>query len=76
MFAVEATDPDVSFSIEIGDSVVVQAGAAPTGAPVLRGDAVELTEALSIRAPLPDDTPAEWHVLLGGLDAAFDTSAV
>ena len=71
-FAVEVTDPDASFTIEIGDSVAIRDGAASSGAPLLRGDAVALTEALSIRAPLPADTPAEWRVLLGGLEAAFD----
>ena len=48
-------------------------GAIPSGAPCLRGDAVELVEALSIRAPLPDSAPPEWHELLVGLATAFDT---
>jgi uncharacterized protein (TIGR03083 family) len=73
VFAVEVTEPDVAFTLEIGDSVVVRNGAAPAGAPRLRGDAVELVEALSIRAPLPDSTPPEWHELLVGLQRAFDT---
>jgi uncharacterized protein (TIGR03083 family) len=70
-FAVDATEPDTSFWLEIDESVHVHDGAPPADTPCLRGDAVELTEALSIRAPLPDATPTEWHELLRGLAAAF-----
>jgi hypothetical protein len=73
VFAVEVTDPDASFTIEIGNEVVIQAAPAPSGAPLLRGEAVALTEALSLRAPLPADAPAEWRALLVGLETAFDT---
>ena len=45
--------------------------AAPIDAPCLRGDAVTLVEALSIRAPRPDSTPVEWKQMLGGLETAF-----
>ncbi len=71
-FVVQATDPDVSFVLEVADSVLVRDGAADGDAPCLRGDAVQLVEALSIRAPLPDAAPSEWRRLLGGLAAAFD----
>jgi uncharacterized protein (TIGR03083 family) len=71
MFAVETTDPHARFVLEVGDSVAVRAGAAPDDAPCLRGDAVALVEALSIRAPLPDSAPVEWRALLGGLETAF-----
>jgi uncharacterized protein (TIGR03083 family) len=71
-FAVEARDPDTRFWLEIdGSSVHVHSGAAPADTPSLRGDAVELTEALSIRAPLPADAPPEWRALVGGLATAF-----
>ena len=70
-FAVEATDPYLHFVVEVGDSAGVRDGSLPAGAPCLRGDAVHLVEALSIRAPLPDSTPTEWRQLLGGLEAAF-----
>jgi uncharacterized protein (TIGR03083 family) len=70
-YGVEAHDPDVRFWLDIDDSVHIHDGEAPSGAPCLRGNAVELTEALSIRGPLPDDTPAEWHELVGGLATAF-----
>jgi uncharacterized protein (TIGR03083 family) len=72
MFAVEVTDPDASFTLEIGDAIVIRSGSVPSGVPVLRGDAIRLTEALSIRAPLPADTATEWRELLRGLEAAFD----
>jgi uncharacterized protein (TIGR03083 family) len=70
-YGVAATDPEVRFWLEIDESVSIHDGAAPEGAPCLCGNAVELTEALSIRGPLPDDTPGEWHELLVGLATAF-----
>lgn len=71
-FAIEVVDLDTSFTVEIGESVAVRDGTPPSDAPRLRGDAVELVEALSIRAPLPDTAPPEWHKLLAGLATAFD----
>lgn len=71
VFAVAATDPDLRLAIEIGETVAVHDGSPPDDAPCLRGTAVELVEALSIRAPLPTSTPPEWHQLLGGLATAF-----
>jgi len=70
-YGVEARDPDLQFWVEIDDSVRVHDGTPPPGAPCLRGDTVALTEALSVRGPLPDDTPDEWRALLGGLTTAF-----
>ncbi len=71
-FGVEARDPDTRFWLEIdGISVHVHDGEAPAGTPCLRGDAVALTEALSIRAPLPVGAPDEWQELVGGLTTAF-----
>jgi len=32
-----------------------------------------LIEALSIRAPLPSDTPSEWQMLVHGLATVFDS---
>jgi uncharacterized protein (TIGR03083 family) len=74
VFAVDAKDPDISFVLEVGESVAVRAGAAPGDAPCLSGNAVELVEALSIRGPLPTTAPAEWRRLLGGLATAFDSA--
>ncbi len=68
---VDATDPDVAFTIVVDDSIGVRDGV--TNAPCLRGPAVELVEALSVRAPLPADTPEQWRTLLTtGLAAVFD----
>ena len=71
VFAVEATNPDSCFTVEVGESVEVRDNPAPAGAPCLRGDAVGLVEGLSIRAPLPDSTPPGWQQLLEGLAHAF-----
>jgi uncharacterized protein (TIGR03083 family) len=70
-FAVEATDPTLCCLLSVGDSVAVQDGNAAPGVPCLRGDAVTLVEALSIRAPLPPSAPPEWLGLLEGLATAF-----
>ena len=72
--AVEATDPAIRFVVEIDESVSLRDGGA-TGVPCLRGDAVALVEALSLRAPMPASIPAEWSLLLAGLATAFDAVA-
>lgn len=72
VFAVDAGDPDVCLTLEVGESVAVREGPGPGDAPCLRGEAVALVEALSIRGPLPRSTPPEWRRLLSGLAAAFD----
>jgi uncharacterized protein (TIGR03083 family) len=72
VFSVETTDPELCLRLEIRDSVAVRAASAPSDAPCLRGDAVELVEALSLRAPLPPLTPTEWRRQLEGLATAFD----
>jgi uncharacterized protein (TIGR03083 family) len=71
VFAVETSGPPSSFAIEVADIAAVRDGVDAPDAPCLRGDAVELLEALSIRAPLPASTPAEWRQMLGGLELAF-----
>lgn len=73
VFAVEATDPSIRFVLDIGESVSVRDEAAAVAVPCLRGDAVELTEALSLRAPMPATTPIEWTNLVAGLATAFDS---
>jgi uncharacterized protein (TIGR03083 family) len=73
VLAVDATDPDVGFVLDVGESVAVRDGASGE-APCLRGDAVELVEALSLRAPLPPTAPVEWRTVLEGLATAFDAA--
>jgi uncharacterized protein (TIGR03083 family) len=71
VLALDATDPGLSLILEIGESVAVRDGSAPPDAPCLRGDAVALVEALSVRGPLPRSTPSDWIQLLEGLATAF-----
>lgn len=71
IYAVEATDPETQFVMEVADTVVVRLATIDDSMPVLRGDAVELIEALSLRRPMPATAPAEWVQLLVGLTAAF-----
>jgi uncharacterized protein (TIGR03083 family) len=70
--AVEATDPDIQFVVEVGESVVVRAGHAPSDALRLHGSAVELVEALCFRVPLPCSVPVDQQWLLNGLAEVFD----
>jgi uncharacterized protein (TIGR03083 family) len=72
VYAVEATDPVIRFVLDVTDSVAVRERAAEGGVPCLRGEAVELIEALSLRTPMPTTTPIEWSHLLGCLETAFD----
>jgi uncharacterized protein (TIGR03083 family) len=70
-FAVEATEPQLGCVLDVGESVAVRDDIAPPEVPCLRGGAVALVEALSIRAPLPPSAPSEWRGLLQGLATAF-----
>jgi uncharacterized protein (TIGR03083 family) len=72
VLAVEATDPTVQFVLDAGRAVGVSPGPGGDSVPCLRGDAVDLAEALSLRGPLPADAPIEWRQMLTHLEAAFD----
>ena len=76
VLAIDATGPDVVVVVDIGEQVVVRAGAA--GAPTvelrLAGDAVELLEALSVRRPLTQLIPADSVWMLRGLSDTFDVA--
>lgn len=76
LFAVEATDPAMTFVIEVDASVHVREGAAAPGIPVLRGSAVDLVEALTSRLPLPASAPAEWRRLHNGLRETWNLTLV
>ena len=71
---VVATDPEVSFVVDVGPTVVVSEAPAPTDGPRLVGDAVALVEGLSFRGPLDHylDEPDQW--LVGGLGQVFDVA--
>lgn len=71
-FAVDATNPDVRFVIDVQNSVHAYSTLSIDEIPCVRGGAVTLTDALSLRTPLPPNTPAEWQQLLMGLKATFD----
>ena len=70
--AVHVHDPDLRLRVVLGETVVVEDGDAPDGAPTLTGGAVELLEAVSLRAPFPADAPPEATAALRGLDEVFD----
>jgi uncharacterized protein (TIGR03083 family) len=73
--AIAADEPATSFAIDVTDSVAVTLDVEPAaGVPTLRGPAVELAEALSMRTPLPASAPAEWVRLRNGLGTAFDAA--
>ncbi len=70
---VVAGDPDVSFTLTISDAVHVR-DVPPVGLPCLSGPAVDLVEALSVRAPMPVGAPDEWHRHARCLATVFDVS--
>ena len=76
VLAIDATGPDVVVVVDIGEEVVVRAGAAraPTVELRLAGDAVELLEALSVRRPLTQLIPADSVWMLRGLSDTFDVA--
>jgi len=78
-FAVETTDPSITYTLDIGERVEVRAGLAAAdaadAAPRLTGAAEGLLEAVSLRAPMPASAPAAWRALVGGLATAFDQPA-
>jgi uncharacterized protein (TIGR03083 family) len=70
---VQARHPDLVFTVEVGHRVSVRPGASPDATAVVEGDAVDLLERFSCRAPLPrvaDDH--RW--LVDGLHKAFDAA--
>ncbi len=79
VFAVEADDPDESFVLDVDDCVNVRdrnnrdlAHTDLADEMCLRGAALTLVEALSLRVPLPASAPDPWQDLLRGLATAFD----
>lgn len=71
-FGIEATAPDFQCVMTVTDAVAIRMERPDGSVPVLRGPAVQLTEALSTRLPLPADAPPEWHRLLAGLEYTWD----
>lgn len=72
-FTVTAAGPDVEFTVRIGaDRVHVAAGADADADMHLRGNAVELLEAFSVRAPFPVEVPVPHAWMVHGLAETFD----
>ncbi|MEQ1874659.1 MAG: maleylpyruvate isomerase family mycothiol-dependent enzyme [Ilumatobacteraceae bacterium] len=69
--AVQATTPDAAFVVEVGDHVHVRTGSAKADL-LLNGPAVDLVEALSIRAPLKQSIPTDLKWMVNGLAEVFD----
>jgi uncharacterized protein (TIGR03083 family) len=73
----EVSDPDLRIAVEIGPTVVVHAGSADPADPAgratatLAGDAVDLLEALSLRAPLTAAMADDDRWMLGCLAEVF-----
>ena len=68
------TNPTLVFTAHIGDLVSVRDGVGAADL-TLTGDAVELLEALSYRAPLRQHVPESASWLLAGLGDFFETSS-
>jgi uncharacterized protein (TIGR03083 family) len=66
------TDPTIDAVAEVDGIVSVRAGRLDGADVTLTGDAVEVLEALSIRAPLAATVPADAAWLLDGLATVFD----
>jgi hypothetical protein len=75
VLAAKVTGPPLGFILDGGECVAVRDEPAPPQAPCLRGDAVTLVDALSLRAPVPASLPPEWCEVFGGLATAFTTGS-
>lgn len=70
--AVAATSPDDAFTIDVGDQIAIRSGAMGDADLEIEGDALELLEAFSVRAPLAAPVPPDHAWLVDGLAIAFD----
>jgi uncharacterized protein (TIGR03083 family) len=73
VLAVDVADPDVCFTVRVGERADVHAGVEAGADLTLTGDAVELLEALSVRAPLRQRIPNNSSWLLAGLLEIFES---
>jgi uncharacterized protein (TIGR03083 family) len=69
-----ATEPDLAITVEVDDRVRVRSARASSPDVELRGGAVDLLEALSLRAPLDAPVPDDARWLVGGLAVVFDAA--
>lgn len=73
---VDVHDPDARFVVTVDEEVQVRYDAAPPGALVLTGSAVDVLEALSMRAPWSQPIPAGDAWLVSGLAEVFETPSM
>lgn len=72
----DGTDPEAHVVVEAGErTIVVTDREAPADAARLEGRSVDLVEALSCRAPFPDDVAEDDRWLIGGVALAFASDA-
>ena len=69
-FSIDVVEPNASFDVTVGNVVAITSGA--TSEHVATGDAVELLEAVSRRAPYGRGTPEAIQRAFDGLGRAFD----
>lgn len=69
--AIEASEPELGIVVEVGARVDVRSGDTTDAQLTLRGNAVDLVEALSVRRPFDPPIPEESAWLVGGLAAVF-----
>jgi uncharacterized protein (TIGR03083 family) len=69
---VDVIQPGARFVVTVDDHVRVADGDPPPGALVLTGDAVQVLEALSVRAPWGQPIPDDDAWLVAGLAEAFE----
>lgn len=70
----ETAAPDARVTVEVTDHVAVHDRPVGDATVVLRDDAVALVEALSVRAPLRHDVPAEHRWLVASLAEVFEVA--
>ena len=72
MIALDVTNPDVHVVIEVGRDVAIHRGSAAIRRRVLEGDAVDVLEQLSMRAPFDPPGTDDDRWLFQGLAEVFD----
>jgi uncharacterized protein (TIGR03083 family) len=73
--ALQVENPAAQVVVTVADSVRVEDRRVPDDALVVRGDAVELVDALSVRRHLPHAVPDDRAWLVGALSEVFESSA-
>jgi len=69
---VRTTDPELRIVVDTGPRVVLHDGLAPDDTVLVTGDAVEVLEAFSLRAPFPTPLAEADRWIQGGLAQVFD----